>query len=371
MLFLLTNGMNKWVLLGGISLGIVIILVVVFTQIRQNIYQSPGNNTAVCNSLVYNGKDKVNIVFLASKDIASQYTDYFLNSTPYNQDKTGFNFYYIDYEPKCDLYQGVALFCYNQEVIKTASSCPNDYIVVVKSNPVQIRSSSYMNVISINKNSPETVVLHEFGHAFGNLADEYSPANLVSGQKNCVSDCNSFGGAEGCFDGCSTSSLHRSIDNGVMRTLNAEDYGSFDDGILLKRMGINTQSITGNAIVENGDCTNERYYLIQGNYDSETINVTDRSVEQGCVGSTGYGGFDYKMTLNNGQTIGSGNLNLEAVFTDAPEVDQLTGGVLPYVGTFYIKVPIVTNMQTLEISKEGKVLSDINLAEAGARPCKI
>jgi len=346
---------------------IVIILVAVgifFTT--KNISQSP-IDLEKCNTLSYNGEGKTNIVFFSSEAIAKKYMNEFFKISPFDDNKESFNFYYIDYTPECELYKGIAILCYSKEVIKKAASCPNDYIVVVQNKPSNIRSSSYMNVLSLNGNNQVNVFAHEFGHAFANLADEYVPAKIPKGSKNCQTNCDKFN-TEECSKGCSEDSYYRSINSGIMRTLFANTYGPFNEELI--NLKIKKSSITGNVIQDIRNCENEKYYLIEGNYENQEVNIISKSVESGCVGENGNGVFSYQLILDNNEQAKTENFNPELVFTDLVQDTELSGGPIDYSGRFLLKVPIIEDSSKLEIINEDKK-TEVNLKDIGSRPCEI
>ena len=163
-------------------------------------------NLETCQTLSYSSPEAANLVFFSEKSEAEKYSNYlFKEITPFKENKDSFNIYYItNYLPECELYQGIATLCYSKELTQKAASCPNDYIVVLDEQPSSIRSSSYMNVLSINKAHQLSVFPHEIGHAFANLAEEYVPAKLPRSQQNCVENCEEFNGInEDWEQGCS------------------------------------------------------------------------------------------------------------------------------------------------------------------------
>ena len=108
-----------------------------------------------------------------------------------------------------------------------------------------------MNVVSINKNHQKSVIAHEFGHSFANLAEEYTPATLPLKSKNCVSECNKFDSLnEGCYEGCSKTDYFRSINSGIMRTLSSKSYGAFNSFLISEKIS-KFKRITGNVVSEN------------------------------------------------------------------------------------------------------------------------
>ena len=358
-----------------ISGGIIVIIFLMIGIISLIFYSpraglSPGEeNPAECR-LVGGGEGDINIVFFSTLKQAEEYKDFFLSIFPFNETKENFNFYYIkDYQPECEIYKEQALLCYNKEIIKKASSCPNDFIVVIKEEEDNIRSSAYMNVMSLNEKHPLSVFIHEFGHVFANLAEEYVPANLPAGAKNCVADCEKFEGLEeGCFEGCSKAEYYRSINSGVMRTLSSEEYGSFNENLILNRINKNKNKITGYAIKEE-NC-GEKYYLIEGAYLNGEIKILEKSIESGCVDGKGAGDFSYKIILKDDSVIEGAEFNPSLIFTDSPGEEEINGEVYESTKEFYLKLPLIENAKSLEIIKKEESIKEINLEDIGARPCK-
>ena len=340
-----------------ILLAMILILAAIIILVsRPQLSPTSNSNLETCNSISYASSSAINLVFLSTQEQAKEYSDYLETISPYNKDS--FNIYQIEDNQNCDLYQNKAVFCYSKELVKKASSCPNDIIIAITSHPASIRSSAYMNVISINSNNNKNVLAHELGHALAFLADEYVPATLPKKSENCQKTCT----FKPCFQGCSNEDYYRSIDNGIMKTLSSSDYGDYNKNLISKYLPSN--SITGHAIEETQECSNQEYYLIQGNYSEDKIQVISKSIEPGCIGNTGVGDFSYNLILDNNLNF-TGNFNPEFIFTDSDS----EGGVLISDGLFFLKIPIIENAKTLEIIKENKI-AEINLQE-DSRPCRI
>jgi len=353
----------------AIILSIVIVVAVAIFFTTKNLSNSP-SQLEKCNTIQYNGESKPSIVFFSTKEKAESFATEFFKISPFDKNKNNFNFYYIDnFQPTCELYKGIALLCYSKDLLKIAGSCPNDYVVVIEDQPSNIRSSSYMNVISINSKNNANVFAHEFGHAFANLADEYVPANIPRGSKNCPTNCDIFEGLGECIEGCSDDSHFRSIDQGIMRTLSVNTFGAFNEVILVSKIK-KMAGITGNAIQETRDCKNERYYLIEGTFENGEIKIASRSIAFGCVGENGAGPFTYNLTLVNNEPVKSGEFNPELIFTDEVNENELAGGPQNYLGIFILKIPIIENSNQIEIDNNGRK-TIINLRDIGARPCTV
>ncbi|MFA6023046.1 MAG: hypothetical protein WC781_03085 [Candidatus Pacearchaeota archaeon] len=354
---------------------LVIILVALTSALvillNQDLNPSSSPSLTDCNVIKESGEGKINLVFFSSRENAKLYSDFLETIAPFDNIKDEFNVYSIEnYTPKCELYQGIALLCYSKELVKKAGSCPNDYIIVLDSKDSTIRSSAYMNVMSINMNHLPTVLPHEFGHVFANLAEEYVPAEITAGSKNCQLNCDKFEN-NSCFIGCSKSDYYRSIESGIMRTLSSTEYGKFDEGLIMEKISSKFPSMVGRAISETVDCSLKNYYLIEGKYQLNQITILDKTLETGCIGSSGSGGFNYNVILDNNNSF-NGEFNPELIFTDAQSANetQINGEIYQSDKEFFLKIPIVSNSKTLEILKDSQKLSEINLQDMGARPCK-
>jgi len=328
-----------------------------------------GKSMEDCKTLAYNGDNKINMVLFADEKQAKKYSQFISGIFPFSA--KDFNFYCIDsYTSECELYKDTALLCYSKELVKKASSCPNDYIVVLKEKSSKIRSSSYMNVLSINLRHPLTVLPHEFGHAFANLAEEYSPATLPQKQENCKDSCDKFSVSDGCFKGCSDNNYFRSINSGIMRTLSSNSFGLFNSNLISEKIDKNENSkISGNAVQEQINCENQEYYLIEGVYSNGSIKIKSESVERGCVNGNGAGSFEYALITENGSI--TSEFNPELIFTDSPAEDgTLTGEIYKRDGNFFLKLPIIENVKSLKISNGIEDFAEVALFPPSSLPCK-
>lgn len=319
-----------------------------------------------CETLTYNGEGKTNLVFFSDKYNAEKYSSYLLETDPFIDYQNQFNIFYINHKPECELYQGKAVLCYNKQLVKTASICPNDYIIVINNeHPRKIRSAAYMNSVSVNAKQPLTVLTHEFGHAFANLADEYVPSKPPKKSQNCQSNCEDFPIKDGCFKGCSEAELSRSINSGVMRTLTTNDYGTLNKELVTESINKQSTSITGHSIQDIIDCQEQEYYLIHLLYDSGQISVVEKAIEQGCVNSNGNGPYEYNLIFKDGSIRNVKGFNPELVFTDFQDIEQeqIDGGSIEYSGDFFLKIPLIEELKEIEILIQNKSLIEISLIE--------
>jgi len=221
---------------------------------QDNIEYSKGNID--CNT-VYQGKNaKVNVVFLPygygdEKRFYEDVDSYvngefgFKNVEPFKSNFESFSFYDIVSENiKCDVTDNTFI-CDDLSAKRAAANCPNDYIIVlydrdaIRDLIVPIRSSAYLNLASINTADHRLVVLHEFAHIYGGLADEYVEEGIdidIDRFQNCdVKTCprwSHFTNA-GCFEGCGEINFYRSIDNGIMRNyILGREFGIWNEYLL-------------------------------------------------------------------------------------------------------------------------------------------
>ena len=351
-----------------LSLVLIMIVLTTIFFLASKVSRSP-QISEDCNTLIHNGNDAFNIVFFSTRQKAEEYSKFLLETPPFDKNPY-FNFYYIDkYKPTCKLYRGIALLCNDRETIKTASLCPNDFIVVLEDQPREIRSSAYMNIMSLNSNHPKSVFTHEFGHAFANLADEYTPAELPRNSQNCVDNCEKFEGiVQECLEGCSRSNFFRSINNGVMRTLSSNIYGAFNEKIIIEKLSKKSSTITGRAISEQRNCG--EYYLIEGVLENKEVKVISKSVEQGCYGRTTSGDFKYEIITSTGITVYEAEFNPKWIFTDSfhEETKITIGEVFESDENFFIKIPIIPNIEKMKVS--GDSIQEINIGRFDSIPCK-
>lgn len=351
-----------------ICLAVLIVLVLVFLFFQFEPYLLSGEAIS-CSPLEFSNDKAVNILFFSDENTAKIFSDSLFSIPPFSENKQSFNTYYTDEPINCTILNGIAVYCYSRTLMAKASFCPSDYIVVIKDEPKNIRSSAYMNVISLNKNSPSTVFAHEFGHTFSKLADEYVPAKLPRNHENCVQDCKEFKEADGCFQGCSESSYYRSVDQGLMKTLISKTYGSFNEDLIKKDIPKISPSITGNVVSEGIDCSNQFYYLLEGEYQSGSLEIKDKSLQKGCASTNGKGRFDYALVTSDGSKIVSGTFDAETLYLDFQDNEILLGGTEISKDSFFLRVPYKTDEQNLNIKYDNKELN-VNLKNEGDRPCQ-
>lgn len=235
----------------GISIGIVLVIVFLYPNDVQKSVRGED-----CISLYEPSQSLRSVVFLSygynqKEDFLGDVWGYvngtygILELEPFSASNKKLNFYAIFSDKVVCGVEDDTLVCDDETVKRISLSCPNDYIFILGArnnflnfiNP--IRSSSYINLASINTADHKFVVAHEFGHIFGRLADEYVEVGLdfsANAYKNCdLEGCpkwRNFIGA-GCFRGCGSINLYRSTDKGIMKNyFESDTYGDYNQWLL-------------------------------------------------------------------------------------------------------------------------------------------
>lgn len=339
-----------------------IILIFVYLNIQQNSALAPTIDGELCQTIQENGEDRIDLLFISSRQEAQDYTDYLFTAEPYKTYEDYFNVKFIDKDPECDSYQGIAIICNTPEVYELAKQCNNDYIIVVKEESSQIRSSALGNLISLNKIHTDSVLVHELGHALANFAEEYEGAKIPAGSKNCQSKCENFkGDIDECRQGCSDSSHVRSIPEGVMRTLITDNYGVYNIALLIELLEKNKprdSTITGNQIYEGNKCDKDlvRVEVLNGQ--------VKESYTKGCAP-------DKKF---EGEVCAGEVCNINTLFTDAPHNEnlELEGETVlnPDIPLIFF-IPKNTQEPLVDITLNDEVIYTVNTVYAGATACTI
>ena len=214
------------------------------------------NCVIVPGSEVGNPDEKIDIVFLGfgyknktffAQDVEGYIANSLFNVEPFSNNKDKFNIWMIDKgQPDCSITDYI--FCDSLSVNKLVSNCPNDYTFILvdkKLLKTSVRSSALSNMVKINTRDNPLVLVHEFGHAFANLADEYTDDYYESwfdakdypncDYKKCVS-WYSINGTN-CIRGCSTNEFYRSIDVSIMRNYDkSNQYGVLNEKVIKENL---------------------------------------------------------------------------------------------------------------------------------------
>ncbi|MBW2980332.1 M64 family metallopeptidase [Candidatus Woesearchaeota archaeon] len=217
-----------------------------------------------CVSVFYTSEpdDGIDIVFLGQayktteefKDEVYNYiNNVFFKLEPFHANRDKFNFYMVDDFQDLSCTFNNYVLCNNFKVKRIASRCPHEFIFIliernkIKDLVIPIRSSAIANIANINTADNPSVLMHEFGHSFGDLADEYVDDYYLQikfdGEEypNCDnSQCSKWAGTEGtdCLKGCSTDGYYRGTENSLMRSLYAEYYGPINEEAIIEKLSV-------------------------------------------------------------------------------------------------------------------------------------
>ncbi len=346
-----------------------VILIFGYLNVQQESLSSPIPDNELCKQIMYNGNDRIDLLFISSVEDATRYSDYLFTVEPYKSYKSYFNVNVLEEEVECDYYKDIAILCHNDQVLDLAKQCDHDYVIVIKEDSKQIRSSAYGKVISLNKAHENSVLIHEIGHLF-NLAEEYLGAKIPKGSMNCVSSCSNFDGdIDGCTQECSTATHYRSIPNGVMRSLVTDNYGIYNLKLISEILDGNKpkdseSTITGNQIIDSS--CNKKALGVDIYQSEDGFNViTDNVLEDICIPDKGLAGA----------VCFGGICNINTLFTDIQDIssEETLSGETFDKSEIPLRIYLEKNEENpiVDITFDGQVISSINTAQAGAYACTI
>lgn len=199
-----------------------------------------------CIQLVHNGNpdNKLDLIFVGddydnemdkfAEDI-EVFINGLLNYEPFNSQRDKINFYKVDNTEDLGCFYGCGgmdrlICCDNLKIDQIAIDCPYDYAIIIVNND-SYGGSGGVNAVSYRVDYK--VMVHEFGHSFGGLMDEYSyggKSESYASGPNCASsllctewsDLNNLEGV-GCFEGCTYDNWYRSKQSdSIMLDLNGD-----------------------------------------------------------------------------------------------------------------------------------------------------
>jgi len=207
-----------------------------------------------CEVVVNNGdsEDKLDIVFVAEgynsdefdlfeTKVAEGYNRLFATE-PYSSSSSLVNISIVEstIDLGCGYSDSNGPDCTQTNAKQIASVCSTDRVIILSNHT--FRSHAYYGGVAF-VSAPgyhwPGVVVHEFGHSFSRLADEYVSGDgdrgeyAVISSYNCDVDsaCSKWSDfpEAGCFDGCMyMNGYYRSVSNGIMRTSTGWDYGAWN-----------------------------------------------------------------------------------------------------------------------------------------------
>jgi len=194
-------------------------------------------------------EDKMDLVIVADQypsfdgfsNLVNSAKNYLFAIKPFDVQKSKINIHRVNSPVnfRCAGYGSSAVdankYCSYSYIYNAASVCPLDTPVVFVNTSG--RSWASKRSFAVVFGGSASVMVHEFGHSFAGLDDEYveSAASIatstVAASINCDTDaaCSKWAGVEGagCFNGCDyRTGFYRSVNNGIMRTSGTTDFGA-------------------------------------------------------------------------------------------------------------------------------------------------
>ena len=143
--------------------------------------------------------------------------DSLMNIEPFSSNKDKFSFYVKQENLNCEIgCKNVdTMVCCDNSLLN--QNCEYDHLIVlINSDEFCGSASSYAKICAKN-NQANLVLLHEIGHSFADLADEYVYEDYFDynigkiDKVNCGETCDKWKDlTQGCYNGCTYSNLYRS-----------------------------------------------------------------------------------------------------------------------------------------------------------------
>lgn len=242
------------------------------------------------------GDDKINFLILSSgyEDIGEfkedvidilEGKDSLLEVEPFKSNKDKFSFLINNFNVDlgCELgCRGIdsMICCDNKKVFEAASNCHFDSLFILfNDNGFCGSASSYAKICSKNEDR-KIILLHELGHSFGDLADEYVYEDFYENYNigeidlaNCdKEDCNKWEDiSDECYKGCSYSSLFRSKES---KSIMLDLYPEFNKVSINQIQKIIDSHILNEKKVERL-LPNSNSYFVNLNYNRGEIKIND------------------------------------------------------------------------------------------------
>ena len=259
--------------------------------------------------------------------------------------------------------------CDDEKVKRIASACPHDQIsVLIDTKKFCGASKDYSAVCTIDDQRAGLVLVHEFGHTFGGLGDEYSYGKTGSTNvPNCdVNGCEKWNNISGtgCFKTCGYTNLYRSTYNGSLMNVYVPYFGA-----------VNTQSLddalsfykSAEPIIETKKVVQlDKSYMVTLDYNNgsiaiEKLFVTNSSSQEIKEGEEYLG----KIISFDGNVLSSFNFRLPKEWHVSSGLEISTADNLerPSALNYTLNLPYFEDGKTLEVyDLEENKLSSMLLA---------
>lgn len=254
--------------------------------------------------------------------------------------------------------------CDNDIVLKEASKCDYDHIfVLVKSEKECGSASSYAKICSKHPDA-NLFLLHELGHSFGDLADEYVYSDFFG--EYSIGEINDVNCAErgcekwknitkNCYPGCTYSNLFRSADtNSIMYDL----YPQFNEICKNHLKALIDNYILRQREVEKAS-PKKRSYFININYDDGKLKIKNIFLKP-IRSEIGYKSSDYRIEIKDRENnkLFNSSLYLPDKLYPLPNSGNI---IFEKKFDFSFTLPYYSKADNLIVYKKEKPLASISL----------
>jgi len=331
------------------------------------IYESKTNNTKIRFVILPYGYNDISEFGNDAKNLLEG-KDSLLNTEPFvsNLDKLSFSIAISNQDLQCEIgckKVPTAICCNDKIVAQEASQCPHDYIIVlVKSKEVCGSASYYAKVCSKNSLS-SMILMHELGHSFGNLADEYVYSEVFGSYSigeikapNCDTEgCAKWGSiSPGCFEGCTYSSLYRSEEKDSIMYDYIPVYNKVCQNEIQNRIN---NYVKAKESVERP----AKSYFVNMEYNNGTISIKNVFLKPiPAPLSIDSSQFSARISEKQGKTIYSSNISIPII--NLPIIGKFSVPFYQDNFEFAAILPYSKDAEKLEIKKGNETIASISLA---------
>ncbi|MCX8158810.1 MAG: M64 family metallopeptidase [Candidatus Pacearchaeota archaeon] len=256
-----------------------------------------------------------------------------------------------------------AICCNDKIVVQEASKCQYDYLIVLIKNKEICGSASFYAKICSKNPLSNMVLMHELGHSFGNLADEYTYEEVFGDYSigefevaNCdVLPCTKWNEiTTNCFQGCTYSSLYRSEEKESIMY----DYIPVYNKVCQNQI----QKVINNYV--NTKAKYERpakSYFVSMEYNNGNISIKNIFLKpvQAPITIT-KSQFSAKITNKQGNVIYSSFINVPII--NFPIIGPSSIPTIQNNFEFATILPFSNNAEILEIQKDNSTIASASLA---------
>jgi len=329
--------------------------------------------TGNCVSIHSSGdpSKKLDIIFLAHnyKDFSifasdvSLHTNTLFSIEPFKSNSNRINIWRVDKNFDLGCYGDWAIFCDATKVAEAAYNCPADQVVIL-TEFAGGGCGGYSTVNARLEGANRTTV-HEFGHCFGDLLDEYlygdksTESGVIPHGPNCDdSSCDAWGGMLGtsCIKDCSFTNWYRPTNQSVMNN-------HWD----IKNFYFNSPSVRQlqNLLNAYSDQTPAplpepaKIYFLKFNYNKGVVTLKNISIDDGFVPDRNIQpavGYEMGLLSKSGEALQSFVFDPpKQMFYDYVDNGEVKGGVIERDNFDFVEIaPYSTDTSSINVLSQNK-----------------